>query len=338
VPWQGELDGVGGRAPAGAVGVGVPGEAAATPAAAAQTGSFSGLQAPGAQRAAAATRSRPSRRASRRRLDLMWPGGSAEDRQRQQTARVLAEAAGYDLLTQKLAQKLARQAGTTADTDAHFPGSWRDGVALITHTSDSFELQNATLVHAFSLFHRFKMVETNALERFLGQNPLQAGDVVRLRAERNMAVPLACFIAAFKLREVCKRGFCLLKGIAEACPLRERPLHSVLYLFFPRADSHAWESARAGLPARTALYRPVVQGADVILCSNLNRCKRRESTTWCGWRPPFARCLRQTLLQGFAHRAFESGRASWSRYADFLCVRAFASLCLANLCHKPTPT
>ncbi len=198
---QVELNGVGGRTPAGAVGD------AASPATAAPTGSFPGLKPgrAGAKRAAAATAtcSSLSSRASRRRLDLMWSaGGSVEDRQRRQTTRVLAEAAEYDLLTQKLAQKLARQAGTTADTAAHFSDSWRGGVALITHTSDSFELRSATLVHAVSLFHRFKMVETNALERFLEQNPLQAGDVARLRAEHNMAVPLACFIAAFKLREV----------------------------------------------------------------------------------------------------------------------------------------
>ena len=200
---QVELNGIGGRAPAGAVGVCVPGDYAASPSE--PTGSLPGLQ-PGSRaatkRAAAVTRASPSRRASRRRLDLMWPGGSVEDRERQRTTRVLAEAAEYDQLTQKLAQKLARQASTTADTAVHFSNSWRGGVALINHTSDSFELQNATLVHAVSLFHRFKMVETNALERFLERNPLQAGDVARLRAERNMAVPLACFIAAFKLREV----------------------------------------------------------------------------------------------------------------------------------------
>ena len=45
-------------------------------------------------------------------------------------------------------------------------------------------------------------METNSLERFLENNPLPDDDVARLYGEKDIAVPLACFIAAFKLREV----------------------------------------------------------------------------------------------------------------------------------------
>ncbi len=40
------------------------------------------------------------------------------------------------------------------------------------------------------------------MEGFLEHNPLPDADVARLHGEKDMAVPLACFIAAFKLREV----------------------------------------------------------------------------------------------------------------------------------------
>ena len=101
----------------------------------------------------------PSRPAKERRRNYLPQ--APEDRARQRTARVLAEAAEYDILVQKLANQ-AHAADTAADDDR-----WRDGVALIAHAGDSFDLQNATLVHAVSLYHRFRMVRVSMHSSFV---------------------------------------------------------------------------------------------------------------------------------------------------------------------------
>jgi hypothetical protein len=102
----------------------------------------------------------PSRHPAKERRRNFLPQ-APEDRARQRTARVLAEAAEYDVLVQKLANQ-AHAADTAADADR-----WRDGVALIAHAGDSFDLQNATLVHAVSLYHRFRMVRVSMHSGFV---------------------------------------------------------------------------------------------------------------------------------------------------------------------------
>lgn len=96
----------------------------------------------------------PSRRPAKKQRRIFLPQ-APEDRARLRTAQVLAEAAEYDVLVQTLANQ-AHAADTAADADR-----WRDGVALIAHAGDSFDLQNATLVHAVSLYHRFRMVRVS---------------------------------------------------------------------------------------------------------------------------------------------------------------------------------
>jgi hypothetical protein len=103
----------------------------------------------------------PSRRPAKERRSFRRALAAPDDSARQRTARLLAEAAEYDVLVQKLASE-AHAADTAADADR-----WRDGVALIAHAGNCFDLQNATLMHAVSLYHRFRMVRASMHSSFV---------------------------------------------------------------------------------------------------------------------------------------------------------------------------
>jgi len=51
--------------------------------------------------------------------------------------------------------------------------------------------------------HKQIELNGNAFSRYLEENPKPVAEVNKLRAQSSLAVPLACFVMAVKLREVC---------------------------------------------------------------------------------------------------------------------------------------